>query len=354
MIAEAMLVMILLWDGHFFLRYLLSFGKGYSTRGWKPEVSIIIPAHNEEDNIGRAAKAALEQDYPNIEVIVVDDGSTDNTYKVASSINDPRLKVIRVPHSGKANALNKGLSVASGEVIVTTDADGWLDEKAVGRLIERFYGEDVVAVGGQVRVFPGSFLELAQDIEHLRIAIFRRAHEVNNLSLAPGPVSAFRRDALEKVGGFVEDPVEDYATTIALKELGRVVYAPDARVWVRMPTSLRRLWRQRRRWFLGDLPKLGSGPLKERAFLVISDGVALADVLFPLTAMALGRWVLLAVFLAFEIFTMAVAVWKERGLLREILLFPFVLWFWAAFYLSLHVYGYLKFALAKDEPVEWE
>lgn len=340
MLTEVLLTIILLWDGYFFLNYLLSLRKYCPTSSWRPKVSVLIPAYNEEKNIKRAIEAALSQDYQDFEVIVIDDGSTDGTYNVASSIKDPRLKVLRIPHSGKAKALNAGFEASSGEIVVTSDADGELERNAVKRLVERFYDERVVAVGGQVRVFPGSFLELAQDIEHLRIAMFRRAHELDNLSLAPGPVSAFRRSSLKRIGGFVDDPVEDYATTIAVKKLGKVVYAPRARTWVRMPTSLRRLWRQRKRWFLGDLPKLGGGPLKERVFLAISDVVAFADVVFPLLAIALGKWPLLLVFLAFETITMTVAVWEEGGLIREIILFPILLWFWAAFYLLLHLYGY--------------
>jgi biofilm PGA synthesis N-glycosyltransferase PgaC len=352
MITEVLLTVILLWDGYFFLNYLLSLRKYYLTSSRTPKVSILIPAYNEEKNVKRAITAALSQDYPDFEVIAIDDGSTDDTHTVASSIEDSRLKVLRISHSGKAGALNAGFEVASGEIIVTTDADGELEKDAVRRLVERFYRGDIVAVGGQVRVSPRSFLELVQDIEHLRIAMFRRAHELENLSLTPGPVSAFKKEALEGIGGFVDDPVEDYATTMAIKKIGKVVYAPEARAWVRMPTSLRRLWRQRKRWFIGDLPKLGGGPLKEKAFLAISDVVALADVLFPLVVILLEQWLFLGIFLAFEVFTMGVAVWREKGLLREVLLFPFVLWFWAAFYLSLHLYGYLKFTLSKSMAVE--
>ncbi|MDV3104440.1 glycosyltransferase [Thermococcus waiotapuensis] len=308
-------------------------------------MSLLMPAHNEEKNIGEAIRAALNLDYPDFEVIVIDDGSRDRTYEVALTFKDPRLKVVRIPHSGKARALNEGLKLSSGEIIVTTDADGMLEEKALKCLVGRFYADDVVGVGGQVRVVCGSFLEVIQDIEHLRIAMFRRAHELENLSVAPGPIAAFRRRALEAIGGFVNDPVEDYATTIALKGLGKVVYSPKARCWVRMPTTLVKLWRQRKRWFLGDLPKLGGGPLKEKVFLGISDAVALFDVLFPILAIFSGKFALLAVFLLFEILTMAAVVAVEGGSPVEVLAFPFVLWFLALFYLTLHVYGYLHLLL---------
>lgn len=347
MLVEILLSLILLWDGYFFLRYLLSLRKAYRTREWRPRVSVLIPAYNEEENIEDAVKAALSQDYPDLEVIVIDDGSEDGTYERALSVRDERLKVIKAEHGGKARALNLGLEASSGEIVVTTDADGFLEEKAVSELVRRFYSEDVVAVGGQVRVAGRRFLELAQDVEHLRIAMFRRAKELENLSLAPGPVSAFRREALLEVGGFVEDPVEDYATTIALKRIGRVLYAPTARAWVRMPLTLSSLWRQRKRWFLGDLPKLGAGPLKDRFFLAVSDVIALSDVVFPPMAIALERWGLLVLFVLFEMLTMAVAVRNEGGSKLEILLFPVLLWFWAAFYLFLHVYGYLRLFVLK-------
>lgn len=341
MIPEILLTVILLWDGYFFLRYLLSLKKAYPTREWRPRVSVLIPAYNEEGNIENAVKAVLSQDYPDLEIIVIDDGSEDGTYERALSIKDVGLKVIKAEHGGKARALNLGLEVSSGEIIVTIDADGFLGKNAISELVKRFYSENVIAVGGQVRVVGGTFLELAQDIEHLRIAMFRRAKELDDLSLAPGPISAFRRKALLEIGGFVEDPVEDYATTIALKRVGKVVYSPKARVWVKMPATLSSLWRQRRKWFLGDLPKLGVGPLKDRTFLVISDLVTLSDILFPLVATFEAKWLLLLSFLLFESTTMALTARSEGGSFKEALLFPVLLWFWAGFYLSLHIFGYL-------------
>lgn len=353
MLVEILLSLILLWDGYFFLRYLFSLRKAYPTREWRPRVSVLIPAYNEEENIEDAVKAALSQDYPSFEVIVVDDGSTDGTYERALSIKDERLRVIRIDHGGKTRALNRGLQISGGEIVVTTDADGILEKNALSRLVERFYSDDVVAVGGQVRVRGKTFLELAQDIEHLRIATFRRAKELDDLSLAPGPISAFRREALLRIGGFVDDLVEDYATTLALKRIGRVVYAPKARVWVKMPSDLGALWRQRKRWFLGDLPKLSSKPLKEKLVFVMSDLVALSDVLFPLAAILTGKFPLLLFFLVLEWAMMYLIVREEGGTILEVLLFPIILWFWAAFYLSLHIYGLIRYTFGKGTEIGW-
>ncbi|WP_456367746.1 glycosyltransferase family 2 protein [Thermococcus sp.] len=335
------LAVILLWDGYFFCNYIISLFRNYRIREWRPRVSIVIPAYNEGERILRAIQSALAQDYPDFEVIVVDDGSDDDTFQVASSIRNPRLRVYRKEHGGKAKALNFGLSKASGDVIVTTDADSCLEPDAIKELVRRFYSDEILAVGGQVRVSGSSFLERAQDAEHLRIAMFRRAKELDDLSLAPGPIAAFRNETLKKIGGFVEDIVEDYATTKALKEIGRVVYAPKAKAWVEMPKSLRILWRQRRRWFLGDLNNLGGGFTKDWTFLLLGDFIAFLDVIIPPLLIISGLWELFLLWWVFETITMAVPTIVEGGRLSNALLFPLLLWFWAVFYLVLHAYGYL-------------
>ncbi|CAB50485.1 glycosyltransferase [Pyrococcus abyssi] len=334
---ELLLLIIFIWDGYFFLRYLLGLLKEYKTVSWKPKVSVIIPAYNEEENIKKAIKAALSQDYPVEEVIVVDDGSEDGTYEKAKEVKDERVKVIRIEHKGKAGAINEGLKLAKGEVIVVTDADSFMSRDAVRRLVERFHSEDVVAVGGQIRVIVDSFLAFIQDIEHLRIAMYRRAKELEDLTLAPGPLSAFRREALERIGGFVNSLVEDYATTKALKKFGKVVYSPKAKLFTRMPLTLGELWRQRRRWFLGDLSHVDA---KDIIMLILGDIIAFLDIFLPVIFIKYGAFALLLLFILFEILTMLVPVIFEGGSITEALLFPIALMFLASFYLSLHIYGY--------------
>ena len=340
MLLEIGLAVILLWDGYFFINYLISFLHNYRTAEWSPSVSILIPAYNEEESIEEAIKSALNQNYPSLEVIVIDDGSKDGTFEKANSIKDSRLRVLRISHGGKAEALNFGLRNSRGEVVVTADADGVLDKNAVKELVRRFYSDKVLAVGGQVRVSGDSFLSRAQDIEHLRIAMFRRAKELDDLSLAPGPLSAFRRSALETIGGFVESPVEDYTTTKAVKRKGEVVYAPKARVYVKMPESLGTLWEQRKRWFSGDLEHFGGGFMKEWLFLILGDLVSLFDIGVPPLAIVLAPKLFLFWYL-FEVFTMLIPTLVEGGSLLNVLMFPAIVWFWALFYLAVHLRGYL-------------
>lgn len=340
MLLEILLAIVLIWDGYFFINYLLSLLKPYKTRRWAPFVSILVPAYNEGRTIADSIKSALSQDYPDFEVIVIDDGSEDDTFEKAISLKDAKVKVFRKAHEGKAKALNFGLSKAKGEIIVTIDADSVLSSNALKSLVERFYSPEVVGVGGQVRVLGKSFLERAQDVEHLRIAMFRRAKELEDLSVAPGPLSAFRRRALEQIGGFIESEVEDYATTKELKKLGKILYAPKAKAYTRMPKTLPELWRQRKRWFLGDLKHLGGGLEKELFFLLLGDFIALLDIVVPLMLFLTGNFDLLLLFLSYEVLTILIPTVVEGGSLLNALLFPMFLWFWAVFYLSLHIYGY--------------
>ncbi len=351
------LMAVVAWDLYFFIPYILALTGTEMKREWEPEVSVIIPAHNEEANIGQAIRSVLESGYKKMEVLIVDDGSEDGTYSEALKLSrDGRVKVIRVEHRGKAGALNEGLKVAKGEIIVTMDADCVMEKAAINRLVERFYNDRVVAVGGQVRVVVESFLSLMQDVEHLRIAMFRRARELENLSIAPGPVSAFRAETLRSAGGFSEDLVEDYATTAKLKKKGRVVYAPGAVVRTRMPSSLRNLWRQRVRWVTGDLGNLRTENLRKKVSIAIGDVVAILDVVLPF--ILIGSPTLLIAWIAFEIGTILPPAIKEGTPEKwgwvEVVAFPLILWLWALFYSSLHIYCYFNFYVLGRKTAKWE
>ncbi|MDN0198331.1 bifunctional polysaccharide deacetylase/glycosyltransferase family 2 protein [Streptomyces sp. S.PNR 29] len=221
-------------------------------------VTVLVPAYNEEAGIESTLHSLLASTHPYLEVIVIDDGSTDQTADLATWIDDPRLRVIRQPNSGKAAALNTGLANASYDIVVMVDADTVFEPDALHRLIQPLAHPAIGAVSGNTKV--GNRRGLLGRWQHLEYVfgfnLDRRMFEVLEcMPTVPGAIGAFRRDALLGVGGVSEDTLaEDTDLTMALWRAGwRVVYEESAVAWTEVPTTLRQLWRQRYRWCYGTL-----------------------------------------------------------------------------------------------------
>jgi poly-beta-1,6 N-acetyl-D-glucosamine synthase len=231
---------------------------------WKriPMVSIIVPAYNEEKVIEGTVKTLLEIDYPNKEILVVNDGSTDNTEAILRPYAlEGKIRLINRPNAGKAAALNLGFNLAQGEIIVTIDADGALERKSVTELIANYEDSEVVAVAGNVKVGNRtSMLTKMQAIEYLRgINLRRRSFDLlNTMDVLPGALASFRKSALDSVGLYERDTVtEDMDQTLKLVKTRRyVIYEPDAVVHTEAPEDLRSLFRQRKRWYGGTVQVL--------------------------------------------------------------------------------------------------
>jgi len=231
---------------------------------WKkiPLVSIIVPAYNEEKVIEQTVRTLLELDYPNKEILVINDGSTDNTEAVLRPYAlQGKIQLINRPNAGKAEALNLGFNLARGEIVVTIDADGALERRSVTRLVANFLDPDVVAVAGNVKVGNRTnILTKLQTLEYLRgINLRRRAFDLlNTMDVMPGALSSFRKSALNWVGFYERDTVtEDMDQTLKLVETRMlVVYEPDAIVHTEVPEDLASLSRQRRRWYAGTVQVL--------------------------------------------------------------------------------------------------
>ncbi|MEI7502297.1 MAG: glycosyltransferase, partial [Paludibacter sp.] len=166
-----------------------------------PKVSIIVPAYNEEMNAERTLNYLLNSDYPNFEIIFVDDGSKDDTYNKIKNVfdNHTKVKVLTKENGGKASALNFGIHQASGEILVCIDADTMLKPDAVSKLIPFFANEKVGAVAGNVRVGnTRNLLTNWQSIEYTTSQNFdRRAYDyVNAILVVPGAIGAFRKTAI--------------------------------------------------------------------------------------------------------------------------------------------------------------
>jgi cellulose synthase/poly-beta-1,6-N-acetylglucosamine synthase-like glycosyltransferase len=309
-----------------------------------PLVSIIIPAYNEERTIDKTLRSVIEADYPFKEVIVVDDGSTDNTYAVAarfknnSSLASRRFKMLRKEHNrGKSSAINYGIKFAAGKFIIVIDADSIVGRDSIKELVRYFYLHDVVAVGGNIKVLNRtSLLTWCQALEYLiGINLFKRAFDVFGVVMVvPGPLGGFRKDTLDVVGGFDRDTVtEDFDATVKVLKTGKAVQASsDALCYTEAPTSVKSLYLQRLRWNRGNLQTM----LKHRDVVTNSRYGMLQQYGYPLVfftmltlpflgmvvagfivvAIILGLWffvlVTFLIFTGLELLLSAIAVVMDR------------------------------------------
>lgn len=229
---------------------------------WGPAVtrpvSVVMPAYNEQANIEAAVRSIAVGDYPVIEVIVVDDGSTDDTAAIVAGLALPNVRLIRIPNGGKANALNVGIAHASHDLVVMIDGDTVFEPDTLRRLVQPFADPRVGGVAGNVKVSNRrGLIGKWQHIEYVvGFNLDRRLFEVMQcMPTIPGACGAFRRQALHDVGGVSDRTMaEDTDLTMALVRAGwRVVYEERARAWTEAPHTVRQLWRQRFRWSYGTM-----------------------------------------------------------------------------------------------------
>lgn len=275
-----------------------------------PPVTLLVPAHNEEKFIVDSVRSLLTLDYPELEVIVVNDGSGDKTVDelqrafelhparllyipdvpcaavraIYSSWTEPRLLVLDKKSVGsKADAINAGLNAATSPYICVVDADSILERDSLLRIMAGIFSDPsrVVAVGGIVRVLngcrvvhgrleevrlPKRGLEVLQVIEYLRAFLIGReawAH-YNALPIISGAFGIFRKDLVKRIGGFRADAVgEDLDLVVRLhrylQEKGQdyhISFIPDPTCWTEVPADLKSLARQRARWHKGLLDAL--------------------------------------------------------------------------------------------------
>jgi cellulose synthase/poly-beta-1,6-N-acetylglucosamine synthase-like glycosyltransferase/peptidoglycan/xylan/chitin deacetylase (PgdA/CDA1 family) len=245
---------------------LLTFARRHATlvrrrpveEAFEPPVSVVVPAFNEAVGIERAIRSLAASDYPDFEIIVVDDGSTDGTADLVERLELPSVEVLRQPNRGKPAALNHGIEVARHDIVAMVDADTIFEPETLGRLVEPLRTSDVGAVSGNTKV--GNRRRLLGRWQHIEYVmgfnLDRRLYDVLQcMPTVPGAIGAFRRSALQEVGGVSSATLaEDTDLTIALGRAGwRVVYVEDARAWTEAPASIRDLWRQRFRWSYGTL-----------------------------------------------------------------------------------------------------
>ncbi len=230
-----------------------------STGDFLPPLSVVIAAYNEEKVVAATLRSLLKSDYPSpLEIIVVDDGSNDETSREAQAMGDSRVRVLRQANAGKARALARGTDVARHEFVVFLDADTQFQPDTLRRLIQPLADPRVGAVSGHARVGNTNHLITRfQSLEYIcGFNLDRRAYDsINAITVAPGAISAFRKAAIASAGGFASDTLaEDTDLTLCLHRAGwKVTYEPEAIAWTEAPETVRSLARQRFRWAFGTM-----------------------------------------------------------------------------------------------------
>ena len=223
-----------------------------------PKVTVLISAFNESDHIVETIEGTLAIDYPDFEIVLVDDGSTDDTVeKIMPYVESGRVRLVRkLVNEGKAMALNDGFLSTNGEVILIIDADAIPNRDVLKYMVPHFASPRVGAVTGNPRVVNReTLLAKLQAIEFSSIiSLQRRAQRIwGRILTMSGVIGAFHRNAMQDVGLFSPDmATEDIDLSWKLQlRFYDIRYEPRAIVWMRVPASLRGLWRQRRRWATG-------------------------------------------------------------------------------------------------------
>lgn len=227
-----------------------------------PFITIVVPAYNEGLIIQTAIRSLLELDYPHYEVLVVDDGSTDDTYERACEMVNVTEKcvvtVLTKANGGKANALNTGMAYAKGDFILNMDGDTRLSPNTLRDCIRHFDDPKIAAVAGNVKVVNrDNLITQVQALEYIEgLALSRKAQSyIRAVNIIAGPLGMFRKSALWQVRGYDDDTfAEDCDLTLKLLFEGwHIIYEPRAIAWVESPSRMIDLLKQRYRWTRGVL-----------------------------------------------------------------------------------------------------
>ena len=243
------------------LIFLLSYDKeeiNYEIKEY-PKVSIIVPAYNEGKNIKNTLERLIDLEYPKdkLEIIVVDDGSKDNTYEIAKEYEEKYdfIKVYKKENGGKSSALNYGISRSSGEIIVTLDADSIPEKDSLIKMLKYmyYYNADIVVPAIQTI----NTKKLIEKYQYIDYAIHNFSgiviDKMNSVFIASGPFSVFKRSVFEKIGLFDEKNIsEDMEIALrAQKNNFKIKFCPEVIIKTVPPDNFKSLLKQRVRWTLG-------------------------------------------------------------------------------------------------------
>ncbi|MBU6320984.1 MAG: glycosyltransferase family 2 protein [Patescibacteria group bacterium] len=229
-----------------------------------PTVAIVVPCWNEETTVAGTVESLLALKYPKekLEIILVDDGSTDGTpAAMARFADNAQVQIVRKENGGKHTAMNAGTALTSAEIVGYLDADSFVEPSALLEVMSGFTSEQVAAVTAAMSVHkPDNLLRHMQNAEYIfGITLRHTLASVNGLYVTPGPFSFFRREIIVALGGFREaHKGEDLEMALRLQRAGYwLENAPRAKVYTKGPPTLRKLLKQRVRWTTGFMRNVG-------------------------------------------------------------------------------------------------
>ena len=309
-----------------------------------PLVSIIVPAYNEEINAVMSVSNLLKSDYPNFDIIFIDDGSKDTTYEKVSAafLGNSKVKVLTKPNGGKASALNYGIAQTAAEYVLCIDADTNLIHNALELMMRHFSDSKVGAVAGNVKVGNEvNILTRWQSIEYITSQNFDRNAfaSINAITVVPGAIGVFRKKAIEEAGGFTSDTyAEDCDLTMRMLRAGYVIKNENKAIaMTEAPESLSQFLKQRFRWSFGVMQSFW----KNRDALFNSDYGTLGWVALP---NILVFQILIPLIAPLADLFMLIGIFTGNGLM--------ILEYYALYMLIDLSVGILAFAFEKENPLK--
>jgi biofilm PGA synthesis N-glycosyltransferase PgaC len=281
-----------------------------------PLVTIVVPAYNEGKMIVASVRSLMEMDYPRFEVVVVDDGSSDDTFERAQGLvavfGEARLRAISQTNGGKAAALNTGIAAARGEIVLCMDGDSLLEPQTLRQAVKHFQDPTVGAVAGNVKVANRlNALTRLQALEYIEgLSLVRTAHAFfRRVVVIPGPIGLFRKRVIEDLGGYLRDTfAEDCELTLRIMAAGwKVKYESKAVAWTEAPETHDALFKQRYRWSRGILQAV----LKHSSRLRRPDGDLIDWIFLWVLVFEAVIWPAMNVFAI--LFFVAVGFWAGLG-----------------------------------------
>ena len=317
-----------------------------------PPVTILVPAFNEGPVIEASVRSLLRLDYPAYEILVVDDGSTDDTRERVAPLEgrhgDVTVRLVSKINGGKATALNTGIALARHDFVLCMDGDSKLESQVLRVSMPHFAKDHVAAVAGNVKVINrDTHLSRFQALEYIEgLNMARRAQGfVRVVNIIPGPIGLFRRSVLQEVGGYERDTfAEDADLTLKILALGyHIVYEDRAVAWTEAPETVNDLIKQRYRWTRGILQAVRKRKLALlnpvnfwvwiSIVMMLFEGImmpaasVLVNGMFAVTALAEGELGMFIVwwFLLFSLLDLIAAMYCVSGEQEELKLVPYAL-----------------------------